>query len=209
MPTKKTIDVVLKCYTDAETVVSELTAALEKNDRAQHIKRNVDGTVGLVYEGTCEDLTSLEASINRAGVPALILNHVHLVVALNPDKDGDVKKAQEAIGDVKGVLGLEAKGRTIGLHANLTELDIQELEKAAQGANCGVTINKTYEYVTCKLVEGEWNTFVQAAIAIKGVMRVNGMGENTLGVWIHKGLLSKRAFDRIKGVKVEVQSKKS
>jgi len=157
------------------------------------------------FTGKCDQLGALETAALNMGVPALVLNHAHVVLTLKPLKGADLKGAREELSAVEGVTGITSTAAGLELHSDLEKLTLENLKAAAARKNCDVVVNQTFEYVKYKVVEGEFGTFRMAADATKGVMTVREEGDNTLGMWINKSMVKTEQLEKIKDVKVERQ----
>ncbi len=206
-PEKPASEIVLKYYwKNIEIQPSDLKTALSKLKTVKSVDLPAGTKTAVVaWTGKCNQLGSLETAALNAGVPALVLNHAHVVVGLRPLKGGDPKAAASEIGVIEGVQGVTSNAGGVELHADLEKLTVASLREAASKYKCEIIVNQTFEYVKYKVVEGESGAFLQAADALKGVMVVRDEDEGVVGMWINKAMVKTDQIEKLAGFKVERQ----
>lgn len=157
----------------------------------------------VTFTGKCDQLKELETTAQNCGVPALILNHVHVQVVLKPLKGADLKSAREELGIVEGVVGMTMTAAGVELHADLSKLTLENLRGAAAKFKCDVVVDQTFEFVRYRVVEGDFEEYRSTLESLKGVMTLSEEGDNILGFWINKALVKPEHVEKVKEIKVE------
>jgi len=183
-----------------------LKTALEKIKNVRSVDLP-DGTQNAVvtFTGKCDQLGALETAALNAGVPALVVNHAHVMVSFKPLKGADLKSAREEVTLLPAVVGVTATAGGLELHADLEKLTMEDIKAAAGKFNCDVAVNQTFEFAKYKVVEGDFEVFQRTVPNIKGVMTVREEGDNTLGMWIHRTFVKVDQIEKIKDIKVARQ----
>ncbi len=198
----------MKYFWSAETAPSGVAKALEKVNGVKEVTVNgEERTISVQFQGKCDQLHKLETAAVNAGCPALILNHCHVLVALTPipGKPADLAKAKGSLGGLEGVSGQELSNGCIELHADLTKLTLEAIKGAVKDCGFEASVNQSYEFVTYKVVEGEYSDFAKELRARKGVMTFEEKGDNTVGLWIQTSSLKRVDIEKMAGFKVEKQ----
>ncbi len=83
------------------------------------------------WDWTCRELPRLEAACAQAGMPAFIVTHAHMKIALNRMKGAgqDHEKLQKSVKDVEGVMGVDSPvgSPELRLHVDLLKLTPESL----------------------------------------------------------------------------------
>ncbi len=206
-PPAEPVKIVLKYYWKIVDVKpAALKTALEKLPTVVKAEFAPQfNTMLVTFKGRCDQVSCLETAALAAGVPALVVNHAHVMVGLKTQPGADVKGAAEAIGKAPGVLFAKLTGAGLELHADLEKLTMASLREAAAAFKCDVLVNQTFEYVRYKVAEGPVNGFSAAADETKGVMFVRPEGEGVIGMWISKTMVKAEQIERIPGYRIERQ----
>lgn len=206
-PGAEPVQIILKySWKLAEVKPTALKTALEKLPIVVRTEFAKDSNSILVkYKGKCEQIASLEAAAKDAGVPAYVTNHAHVSIVLKVQPGANVKGAIDALGKVPGALYAKASGNGLELHADLDKLSMEDISKAVAPFKCEAVVDKTFEFVQIKILEGKPDAYIAAAGNTKGVMAVRTMVDGIIGIWINKAAVKADQLEKIEGFKVKRQ----
>jgi hypothetical protein len=161
-------------------------------------------TILVKFKGRCDQVSQLETAAQSAGVPAYVVNHAHVAITLKGGKGADLKSAIEALGKINGALYSKLQGTTgLELHADLTQLNIDEIRMAVEAYKCEATVAQSFEYVRFKVVEGKSADYEKAAGHVKGVMVLRNEGQDVVGMWLNKAVVKVEQLEKLEGFKLE------
>lgn len=193
--------------TEMKVAPAGLKTALEKLKTVEKVEINEnEHTITVAYTKECDKVAELEAVAINSGIPALILNHCHVLIGLSPIKGqtADFNKARAELAAVEGVSGIDIAGGFLELHCDLQKLSKESVDEAAKRAGYTTTVNQSYELVTYKVTEGDYNDYLKEISAKRGVMLVTELGDNTVSAWVKKGMINiKKDLEAVNGIKVE------
>ena len=206
MPNAEPIPLVLRyAWKVADVKPTALKTALDKLPTV--VRTAFDektNTILVKFKGRCDQVSQLETAAQSAGVPAYVVNHAHVAITLKGTKAADVKNAIEALGKINGALYSKLQGATgLELHADLTQLNIDEIRMAAEAHKCEATVSQSFEYVRYQVVEGKVDAFETAASNVKGVMVVRNENQGVVGMWLNKAVVKAEQVEKLEGFKLE------
>jgi len=201
-PGAEPISLVLKySWKLAETKPTALKTALEKLPtvvRTAFDDKNKNQIL-VKFKGKCDQVAALESAAAAAGVPAYVINHAHVSIALKGKAGGDLKGVVEALGKMNGALYTKPSATGVDLHADLSKLDMVEIQKTVELHKFEAVVTQTYEYVRFRVVEGALPAFQAAAENVKGVMVIREESDSVVGMWLNKSAVKAEQIEKLEG----------
>jgi translation elongation factor EF-1beta len=152
--------------------VDEVTADAEKRE------------LTVKWSGKCKELPQLEAMADKTGVPALVITHAPLSIALKAGKGASLDKLQKELGSVEGVKHISAASATLDLHVDFTKVEVTALRTAATNAGFEMTL-KSHAWLESDVEGDDTDRVARELTAVKGVLVVKTLG-NRAQLWATK-----------------------
>lgn len=176
---------VLRYYPGNDFSPATVKKALSKSKGVDTVEIDTDArTITVGWKRKCVDLPDLEKAAAKAGTPAFMISHVHMVLTFKALENADVKALDKNVRAVKGVTGISVDGTAVELHADLRELSIENLRSAVQTSGYEMTF-KSHRWVEAKVTVSGNATIDGVRKQIERIPGTLVMKPNadTLGFW--------------------------
>jgi hypothetical protein len=189
-------------YYPGEIDAAVVKPAMQRIKGVQKVE--IDARLRLIlvtWKGKCKGIHQLETVAAAAGVPAYLLNHAHVYATLKTGRTSNLNALWHDLFDVPGVRGSIITGAQIELHADLQELAMDGLRKAARAANVEFDFT-SHSWVEPALSGGDADRIGRELAALKGVVHTR-VRDGAIGFWSLKSVKDeqlKAAVERAGGV---------
>jgi len=183
--TVKSFLVLMRYYRTSELEPTTLKQAIAKVKGVDEVTADAEKReLTVKWSGKCRDLPQLEATADKTGVPALIVTHTMLSIALKPGKGASLDKLQKEIGAVAGVKHISAASATLDLHVDFSTLEVTSLRAAATNSGFEMTL-KSHAWLESDAEGDDTDRVARELTAVKGVLVVKTLG-NRVQLWATK-----------------------
>lgn len=168
-------------FSAADTEPMALRKAIEKIKEVKLVefepKRRI---MSIWWKGTCPALNSVESIAAAAGVPAMLVSHAHVTVAIKPQAGANPADLEWGLA-MRGMHGGGLKGSNVELHMDLQVVSAKQLLDKLKSLKFDAEI-KTHRWVDVSITDGDWTALARELKGVKGVLETTSTS-SSIGLW--------------------------